>query len=58
MKISNDLRDLLRSIDYKGYPAYKSLAGSYQFGNFILFIDHVQRAHGAQNPECRRFTPV
>ncbi|MBS6395659.1 MAG: ABC-ATPase domain-containing protein [Clostridiales bacterium] len=42
MKSSNDLRTLLRSIDHKGYPAYKSLAGSYQFGGFQLFIDHVQ----------------
>ena len=42
MKSSNDLRTMLRSIDHKGYPAYKSLAGSYQFGNFALFIDHVQ----------------
>ncbi len=42
MKSSNELRVLLRSVDHKSYPAYKSLAGSYQFGNFILSIDHVQ----------------
>ncbi len=42
MKSSNDLRTSLRAIDHKGYPAYKSLAGSYQFGSFALFIDHVQ----------------
>lgn len=42
MKSSNELRTLLRSVDHKSYPAYKSLAGSYQFGNFILSIDHVQ----------------
>ena len=42
MKSSNDLRTMLRAIDHKGYPAYKSLAGSYQFGNFVLVIDHVQ----------------
>ena len=42
MKSSNDLRIALRAIDHKGYPAYKSLAGSYQFSNFILVIDHVQ----------------
>ena len=42
MKSSNELRTLLRSVDNKSYPAYKSLAGSYQFGNFMLFIDHVQ----------------
>ncbi len=42
MKSSNELRSTLRSIDHKGYPAYKSLAGNYQFGNYSLFIDHVQ----------------
>lgn len=42
MKSSNELRTLLRSIDHKSYPAYKSLAGAYQFGDFVLVVDHVQ----------------
>lgn len=42
MKSSSELRALLRSIDHKGYPAYKSLAGSYQFGAYVLSVDHVQ----------------
>ncbi|MCD8197241.1 MAG: ABC-ATPase domain-containing protein [Lachnospiraceae bacterium] len=42
MKSSADLRTSLRAIDHKGYPAYKSLAGAYQFGNHMLSIDHVQ----------------
>lgn len=42
MKSSNELRTLLRSVDHKSYPAYKSLAGGYQFGGYQLFIDHVQ----------------
>ncbi len=42
MKSSAELRALLRSIDHKGYPAYKSLTGIYQFGNYTLSIDHVQ----------------
>lgn len=42
MKSSNDLREALRRIDRKSYPAYKTLAGSYQFAGFCLFIDHVQ----------------
>ncbi len=42
MKSSNELRTLLRSIDHRSYPAYKSLAGGYQFGVYALFIDHVQ----------------
>ncbi len=42
MKSSSELRTLLRSIDHKSYPAYKSLAGAYQFGDYVLVIDHVQ----------------
>ncbi len=42
MKSSSELRALLRSIDHKGYPAYKSLTGSYQFGAYVLSVDHVQ----------------
>lgn len=39
---SKDLRNHLLSIDKKGYPAYKALKGKYNFGDYILFIDHVQ----------------
>lgn len=42
MKSDTELRSLLRSIDHKSYPAYKSLAGAYRFGKFVLVIDHVQ----------------
>ncbi len=42
VKSSNELRTLLRSVDHKGYPAYKQLTGSYQFGSYVLVIDHVQ----------------
>lgn len=42
MKSSNELRTLLRSIDRKSYPAYKALSGAYQFGAYVLVIDHVQ----------------
>lgn len=42
MNTSAQLRDSLRSIDHKSYPAYRSLAGAYQFDRFQLFIDHVQ----------------
>ncbi len=37
-----ELRTLLRSIDHKGYPAYKSLAGVWKFDRYTLVIDHVQ----------------
>lgn len=42
MKSSEELRKNLLIIDHKSYPAYKSLAGSYSFGKYILNIEHVQ----------------
>ncbi len=42
MKQSNELKQQLLSIHKKSYPAYKSLAGSYDFKTYVLRIDHVQ----------------
>ena len=42
MKTKEQLKDMLRSIDHKGYPQYKSLRGEYRFADYILSIDHVQ----------------
>ena len=42
MKTKDDLRKLLISIDHRGYPAYKDTRGRWQYGNYILSIDHVQ----------------
>ena len=42
MKTSSELRAALRAIDRRSYPAYKSLAGSWSFGSYILNIEHVQ----------------
>ena len=42
MKSKIDLKNLLNSINKKSYPAYKDTRGSYQFGDYILNIDHVQ----------------
>ena len=36
------LEQLLREVDHKPYPAYKSLKGRYTFQGFVLSIDHVQ----------------
>lgn len=33
---------MLQDRDRRGYPAYKDLRGSYEFGDFVLSIDHVQ----------------
>lgn len=42
MNTANDLKQLLFDIDRKGYPAYKGTKGSYRFGKYVLYIDHVQ----------------
>lgn len=42
MKNSEELRQQLRSINRKSYPAYKGLKSLYHFGNYILSIDHMQ----------------
>lgn len=42
MKSAEDLRQFLRSVDRKGYPAYKGAKGAYRFSDFTLSIDHVQ----------------
>ena len=42
MKSLNDLKNDLNKIDGRSYKAYKSLEGCYNFGDYILSIDHVQ----------------
>ncbi len=42
MRTSEELRAALRAIDRRSYPAYKSLAGSWSFGRYVLNIEHVQ----------------
>lgn len=42
MKTSDQLKQLLFSINHKSYPAYKDTRGSYQFDGYQLNIDHVQ----------------
>jgi len=36
------LKNILSTIDHKGYKAYKQLEGRYDFEDFTLHIDHVQ----------------
>ena len=36
MKSSEDLRGALRAINHRSYPAYKSLAGGWSFGRYVL----------------------
>lgn len=42
MQTSTELRNLLKRIDHKSYPAYKDVRGTYQFPGYVLSIDHVQ----------------
>ncbi len=42
MKMSTELKQDLRRIDHKGYPAYKQLKGMYRFPGYVLGIDKVQ----------------
>lgn len=42
MQSQTELKNLLQRIDHKSYPAYKDTRGSYDFGRYMLSIDHVQ----------------
>ena len=42
MRTVSELREQLKRIDHRSYPAYKELRGQYDFGDYILSIDHVQ----------------
>jgi predicted ABC-class ATPase len=42
MQSTEGLRRLVRRIDGRGYKAYKDIEGIYNFGEYTLYIDHVQ----------------
>ncbi|MGI6070091.1 MAG: ABC-ATPase domain-containing protein [Blautia sp.] len=42
MKQASELKTQLKTIHRKSYPAYKDLRGQYDFGRYLLSIDHVQ----------------
>ncbi|WP_276887524.1 ABC-ATPase domain-containing protein [Faecalibaculum rodentium] len=42
MNTAQDLKEILRRIEGRPYPAYKDTRGTYAFGPFLLSIDHVQ----------------
>lgn len=42
MNTADELKSAILKMDHRGYPAYKSLAGSWRFPEYILNIDHVQ----------------
>lgn len=55
--LSEELRRELRAIDHRGYPAYKGLAGRYQFPGYVLSIDHVQGDPFASPSHLSVFVP-
>lgn len=42
MRTDCDLALALERIDGRGYPAYKDVRGGYDFGDFQLYVEHVQ----------------
>jgi|Deesub1362B_J571_1020462.scaffolds.fasta_scaffold04493_2 predicted ABC-class ATPase len=42
MRTLEDLRQILKRIDGKGYKAYKDIEGEYEGDECLLFVDHVQ----------------
>jgi predicted ABC-class ATPase len=42
MRSKEELKEILTRIDGKGYRAYRDMEGTYGFGDFLMFIDHVQ----------------
>ena len=41
MRTSEELKKEIYGMDHRGYPAYKGLAGSWRFQDYVLNIDHV-----------------
>ncbi len=55
---AQDLSDHFRRIDGAGYKAYKNIRGEYDFGDFTLFIDHVQGDPFAAPSRVRVIVPA
>jgi predicted ABC-class ATPase len=55
---ATELRNSIRGLDRRGYPAYKSLRGRYDFGDFELSIDHVQGDPFASPSKVSVFVPA
>ena len=53
-----DLKNVLTRIDGKGYKAYKDVEGSYDFGTFILDIEHAQADPFAAPSQLRARVPL
>jgi predicted ABC-class ATPase len=43
MLTEKELKENIQHLDGEGYKAYKGITGEYDFGDYVLFIDSVQR---------------
>ena len=57
MKTAAELKRKLQEIDHKSYSLYKSIAGEYQFTDFVLAIDKVQGDPFASPSRVRVIVP-
>ncbi len=57
MRTVDDLRKTLRHIDGKGYKAYRDIEGQYDFGNYVLSVEHTQRDPFAPPSRVRVMIP-
>jgi predicted ABC-class ATPase len=55
---ADDLRQILRRIDGRGYKAYSDLRGAFDFPQFRLFVDHVQADPFATPSHLRARFPI
>ncbi len=58
MQTAEDLANLLRRIDGKGYKAYKDCSGKWEFEHFTLFVDYVQGDPFAAPSRMRARVPM
>jgi predicted ABC-class ATPase len=58
MVSQEDLRSILERIDDKVYKAYKDIEGSFNFGTYTLYIDHVQGDPFAAPSRLRIHVPL
>ena len=58
MASKEDLKSILIRIDGKGYKEYKDIEGIFDFGTFMLYIDHVQGDPFAAPSRLRVHVPL
>ncbi|MBD3176357.1 MAG: ATPase, partial [Armatimonadia bacterium] len=58
MNTPDALRTELTEISGRGYPAYRSLLGTYDFGHFMLDLDHIQKDPFAAPTRARVRVPM